>query len=160
MKKLIICVLILQSIFLATVFAGELKSGSDNSYKKPENAQGTIALVKVSLQEYKPKPYTLSEEKLKSLYELAEKNDGRACWDLAHYFYCNDQLDEYVHFIKKGCELLNIDCLYEIIDNHKNQIPCTNSEKEYFRNQLYALGKKGNKDARMYWNLLDDYYEE
>lgn len=152
-KKIIIGITL--ALVANLVFAGGLKKGvSAGNTRKLEGTYGTLALNKASLQEYKPNPYKLSEEKIESLMNRLNEGDGNAGWQLAKYYYSNDQIDEYIEYIKKGCVLLDPDCLYEIIDNRKNQIPCTENERKFYMSQLEELGKSGNEDAQDYWNLL------
>ena len=160
MKKHLIVIFVGMVLSIASLFSEEGRKRklvvTTSSFKpaKPEGTYGTLALDKVSLQEYKPKPYKLSDEKIESLMNRLNEGDGNAGWQLAKYYYSNDQIDEYIEYIKKGCDLLDPDCLYEIIDNRKNQIPCTENERKCYMSQLEELGKNGNEDAQDYWNLL------
>ncbi|MBR6078643.1 MAG: hypothetical protein IKP60_00595 [Treponema sp.] len=137
-------------------FCAGLKKGKIES-KKPEGAHGTVALIKASLQEWNPGPFKLADKEIDKLFELAESGDGNACWQLACYYYCNGEIEDYINYIRKGCDLIDLDCLYEIVDNSKNQIPCTEDERLFFMERIRLLGKNGNEDAMTYWNLLNVY---
>lgn len=137
-------------------FCAGLKKGKIES-KKPDGAHGTVALIKASLQEWNPGPFKLADKEIDKLLELAESGDGSACWQLACYYYCNGNIEEYINYVRKGSDLLDPDCLYEIIDNRKNQIPCTEDEKSFFMEKLRGLGETGNEDALTYWKLLGAY---
>lgn len=161
MRKATGVILMLFVTVCSTVFSDGLKRERVESpaQNKLDTSHFVVALIKCSLQECKPAQFNLSEDKLRGLYDSSESGDGNACWQLTRYFYCNDQVDKYIYFIKKGCELNDPDCLYEIIDNCKNQIPCTRDEKDCFNNQLKLLGESGVEDAQRYWNLLNDEEE-
>ncbi len=105
-KKTIVGVMLI--LCASLVFSAGLKKGKASpGTKKTEDGHWNVALIKASLQEWNPGPFNLPDETLSNLSELAEKGDGKACRQLARYFYCNGQIDEYIDFIKKGCVLLH-----------------------------------------------------
>ncbi|MEE3312830.1 MAG: hypothetical protein VZR56_01595 [Treponema sp.] len=153
-KKTIVGVMLI--LCASLVFSAGLKKGKASlGTKKTEDGHWNVALIKASLQEWNPGPFNLPDETLSNLSELAEKGDGKACWQLARYFYCNGQIDEYIDFIKKGCVLLDHDCLYEILDNRRNQIPCTDDEKLRYRAQLKQLAESESENAQTCWDILN-----
>lgn len=157
-KKIVIGIMLVLSA--SPFFSAGLKKGKvELNSNKSEGAQrkGTVALIKFSMQEWNPGPFNLPDERLRNLSELVEKGDGNVCWQLACYYYCNGEIEDYINYIRKGCDLIDLDCLYEIVDNSKNQIPCTEDERLFFMERIRLLGKNGNEDAMTYWNLLNVY---
>jgi len=102
--------------------------------------------------------YNLSRREIWKYSKQAKKGDGNASYKLGMYYQkIENNYKKSIYWLKKGIEVNNMDCLYELASFYELSINTQEHELgiQYFK-QLIQEANNGNKMAIIYLHKIPD----